>query len=272
MEYEALASQLLTAIEMDIAARAVSIGLVVGLNRNRFLDTLSIIASNLELQLHVLTRLGKRPSLGTWLELLKRAGSSVFLNNYVSREDCLYLNLAIKKAALGAEIASDSIDEAAGLLSDLDWDEVLGHVNVPGLSAVTSLATMGMSVGAFGLRQVGAFIESASTDLLQGVLAGGVLYFHGMAIAADCLSLDNQHRQSSLMNRTISQSMLVACVPAGRMLREQVRRMRSFFRERRQLAFSAAKDTAKQGVDKLREASAFGWESLKGAGKIFRRE
>ena len=64
--------------------------------------------------------------------MLKRTSASLFLNTYVTREDALYLNLAIRKAALGLEIASDSAQEAAGALADIDWDEVLGGVSVPG--------------------------------------------------------------------------------------------------------------------------------------------
>jgi hypothetical protein len=167
-------------------------------------------------------------------------------------------------------MASDSVQEAAGALADVDWDEVLGGVTVPGLSAVTSFATMSMSVGAFGLRHIGTFIEATANDLLQGVLAGGILYFHGMSLAADCLAVDPEHRASAQMTRTISQSMLIACAPAGRLLRDQVRRMRAFLRGRRQLAFTAAKDAAKLGVDKLRDASSSHWETVKGASRLFR--
>jgi len=268
--YCQLAAAMLKQVEADIAARAVTTGFIVGMNRNPLLDTLTIVASAFELQMHVLTVLGKKPSVRIWIELLKRAGASVFLNTYVGREDALYLNLTIRKAALGVEMASDTVQEAAGALADVDWDEVLGGVAVPGLSAVTSFATMSMSIGAFGLRHIGTFIEATANDLLQGVLAGGVLYFHGMALAADCLAVDREHRASSEMTRTIAQSMLVAVAPAGQLLRDQVRRMRAFLRGRRQLAFTAAKDAAKLGVDKLRDASLGHWETVKGASKLFR--
>ncbi|MBI1789967.1 MAG: hypothetical protein HYR60_20750 [Acidobacteria bacterium] len=101
--YENAAAAILQSIEADIAQRAVTAGLVIGLNRNSLIDTLSIAASAFELQLHVLTRLGKRPSPRAWFELLKRTSASLFLNSYVSREDALCLNLAIRKAALGLE-------------------------------------------------------------------------------------------------------------------------------------------------------------------------
>ncbi len=263
--YQNGAAAMLRSIEADIAQRAVTAGLIIGLNRNPLIDTLSIAASAFELQLHVLTRLGKRPSPRAWIELLKRTGASLFLNTYVSREDVLHLNLAIRKAALGLEMASDAAQEAAGALADIDWDEVLDGVSVPGLSAVTSLATMSMGVGAFGLRQLGTFIEATANDLLQGVLAGGILYYHGMALAADCLALDEEHRRSPEMTRTIGQAMSVACTPAGRLLRDQVRRMREFLRERRRLAFGAAKDAAKQGLAKLRSVSSSKWDSAKEA-------
>ena len=269
--YRNAAAAMLRDVEADIAQRAVTAGLVIGLNRNPLIDTLTIAAAAFELQLHVLTRLGKRPSARVWIELLKRTSASLFLNTYVSREDALYLNLAIRKAALGIEMASETVQEAAGALADIDWDEVLGGVSVPGLSTVTSVATMGMSVGAFGLRQLGSFIEATANDLLQGVLVGGILYYHGMALAADCLALDEEHRRSPEMTRTIGQAMSVACAPAGKLLRDQVRRMREFLRERRRLAFAAAKDAAKQGVEKLRSASSGKWESVKGASRFFRQ-
>lgn len=268
--YKDNAAAILRDIETDIARRAVTAGLIVGLNRNPLIDTLTITASAFELQLHVLTRLGKRPSLGTWIEMVKRTGASLFLNSYVTRDDALYLNLAIRKAALGLEVTSDTIDHAAHAMSDVDWDEVLHGVSIPGLSAVTSFATMSMSVGAFGLRQLGSFIEATANDLLQGVLAAGVLYYHGMALAADVLALDLEHRRSPEMTRSIGQAMAMACAPAGRLLRDQVRRMREFLRERRRIAFTAAKDAAKEGVDKLRTASTSKWDAVKGATGLFR--
>jgi hypothetical protein len=267
--YKAAAEQMLRTIEPDIAHRAVTAGLIIGLNRNAILDSLTIAAAAFELQLHVLTRLGKRPTLRVWIELLKRTGASLFLNSYVSRDDALYLNLAIRKAALGLEFASDSIDHAASAMADVDWDEVLGGVSVPGLSAVTSFATMSMSIGAFGLRQLGSFIEATANDLLQGVLAGGILYYHGMALAAECLALDEEHRRSPEMTRTIGQAMAIACTPAGRLLRDQVRRMREFLRERRRIAILAAKDAAKEGVGRLRTASTSKWDNIR---DVFRRE
>ena len=101
---------------------------------------MTIAASAFELQLHVLTRLGKRPSPRTWMELVKRAGASIFLNTYVTREDALYLNLAIRKAALGLEVASDAFQNS---LVDIDLDEVLGHTSIPGLTELAHAASFG---------------------------------------------------------------------------------------------------------------------------------
>jgi hypothetical protein len=61
--------------------RAVTAGLVIGLNRSPLIDTLSIAASAFELQLHVLTQLGKRPSARTSIEMLKRTSASLFINS-----------------------------------------------------------------------------------------------------------------------------------------------------------------------------------------------
>lgn len=249
--YRAAAATILREIEVDVAHRAVTAGLVIGLNRNPLIDMLTIVGSALELQLHVLTRLGKQPSLRTWIELVKRAGASIFLNTYITREDALYLNIAIRKAALGIEVASDAVQST---LADIDVDEILGHSSIPGLSELTRVASFGMSVGASGLRYIANFIEFAANDLLQGVIAGGILYYHGMALAAECLALDAEHRRDPEMNRTISQAMTVACAPAGRLLREQVRKMRAFLRERRRQILTVTKENVTGAASKMRDA------------------
>lgn len=278
--YTGTAAAILKTVEAEIAHRAVTAGLVVGLSRNPFVDSVSILAAGMELQFFVLTRLGKQPSLRTWMEMLKRTSSSLFLNWYVSRGDALYIKLAIKKMAWGLELASDLTQQAAGTLDDVDWDEIVGGLggSVPQpalhvLSALGTVAAKGMTIGAFGIRQLGHFIEATADDLLQGVLAGGILYYHGMALAAECLALDQEHRNSPEMNRTISQAMAVACAPAGRILRDQVRAMRVFLRERRRMMFASARNTAKQTASSasggVRAASSRVVDNLKAAyGKL----
>jgi hypothetical protein len=250
--YRSAANAVLRDIEKDIAHRAVTAGLVIGLNRNALIDSMTIAASAFELQLHVLTRLGKRPSPRTWMILVKRAGASIFLNTYVTREDALYLNLAIRKAALGLEVASDAFQNS---LADIDLDEVVGHTSIPGQTELAHAASFGMSVGASGLRYIGNFIEHAANDLLQGVMAAGILYYHGMALAAECLALDEEHRRSPEMTRTISEAMAMACAPAGQLLRDQVRKMRSFLRERRRQIFAVAKENVSGTAGRMRDVA-----------------
>jgi hypothetical protein len=273
-DYKECAAAVLKVLEVEVAHRAVTAGLVVGLNRNAFIDSVSILAAALELQFHVLTRLGKQPSFRTWTEMLKRTSSSLFLNWYVSRGDALYIKLAIKKTAWGLGIASDLTQQAADSLDDIDWDEIAGGLggSVPQpalhvMSALGVVAAKGMTVGAFGLRQLSHFVEVTADDLLQGVLAGGILYYHGMALAAECLALDEQHRNSPEMNRTIAQAMSVACAPAGRVLLDQVRAMRQFLRERRRMMFARARktatDTASSAVGGVRSASTRMMDNIK---------
>ncbi len=248
--YCAAAAGALRSIEADIAHRAVTVGLVVGLNRNSLIDSLTIVAAAFELQLHVLTRLGKRPTPRTWLELLKRSGASLFLNTYVTREDALYLNLAIRKAAFGVEVVSEGVQNT---LADIDLDEVLGHSSIPGLTEFAQLASLGMSVGASGLRLIGSFVEHTANDLLQGVLAAGILYYHGMALAAECLALDEEHRRQPDMTRTMTQATAMACAPAGRLLRDQVRSMRQFLRQRRRQMIGIARDKVGGATSTMRD-------------------
>lgn len=250
--YEATANAVLREIEHDIAHRAITTGLVVGLNRNPLLDTLTIVASALELQLHILTRLGKRPSLWTWTELVQRAGASMFLNTYVTRDDAFSLTLAIRKAALGLEVAADAVQHT---LADVDVDEVLGHTAIPGLAELAHAAAFGVTVGTSGLRSIGTFIEHAANELLQGVLAAGILYYHGMALAAECLALDAKHRSNPAMRRTIPQAMRMACAPAGRLVRDQVRGLRSLLRERRRQILTVAKENVTGSAGKIGDAA-----------------
>jgi lysyl-tRNA synthetase class I len=136
---------------------------------------------------------------------------------------------------------------------------------VPGLSEVISFAGMSMRVGSSGLRHIGNFIEHTANDMVQGVLAGGILYYHGMALAADCLALDENHRHSPEMTRTMGEALNVACAPAGRLLRDQVRRMREFLRERQRMVFDAAVDAASNRVGKLRTTASSAWAGMKEA-------
>ena len=55
----------------------------MGISRNRAVDLFSIAAAALELQLHVLTRLGKRPSLAAWRQMLARG-----INVAVGTDSC----------------------------------------------------------------------------------------------------------------------------------------------------------------------------------------
>ena len=257
LDYKQNAENVLKTIEEDIATRAVTAGLVVGLNRNYLIDSVSILAAALELQFFVLTCLGKEPSLRTWMEMLKRTGSSLFLNWYVSREDALSIKLAIKTTAWGLGFASDVGQHAGDSLhhlishDDIDWDELtkVAHLG-PLLPQIGEIAAYGLTIGASGLQHIRAFIDTTADDLLQGVLAGGILYYHGMALAAECLALDEQHRQSREMSRTISQAMSMACTPAGRVLLDQVRAMRQLLRQRRTVIVDVVKAKGSQLWDK----------------------
>lgn len=233
-------------IELDIATRAFTAGLVVGLNRNRFIDSVSILAAALELQFFVLIRLGKKPSPRTWMEMWKRTGSSLFLNWYVSRGDALSIKLAIETTAWGLGLASDVGQQVADSLhhdishEDIDWDELtkVAHLG-PLFPQLGEMAAFELTIGATGLQHLRAFIDDTADDMLQGVLAGGILYYHGMDLAAECLALDERRGNSPEMTRTISQAMTMACAPAGQVLLDQVRAMRHFLRSGGRLALAA---------------------------------
>ena len=115
--YEVQAEWLLLDLEKDIAERALTTGLTVGISNNKYIDLFTIFVAALELQLHVLSRLGKRPSWHAWKLLIQRCGASLFINSYLNRQDSLALNLMIKKAGMGLYATGDLMENASHHLS-----------------------------------------------------------------------------------------------------------------------------------------------------------
>jgi hypothetical protein len=254
---EAHAEALLADLEKDIAERALTIGLTVGISRNRYLDLFTIFAAALELQLHVLSRLGKRPSWHAWRLLIQRCGASLFINTYLNRQDSLALNLMIKKAGMGLYAAGDLMEGAATHLSenDVDLDEALNvsHAGLVGM-ATKSLelgATMALTVGQVGLHALGNLIESVGDELTQGALAAGIIYYHGIALASDTLAVDMVHRQSPAMTRNFREGVWKMGEIAGSILRDFVRQRRTAFREKRRQIVRTLPRSAYAGIQAL---------------------
>jgi hypothetical protein len=248
--YRQSAAHFLSQIEPDVTARAVAAGLIVGIGRNRLLDLVTIASAALEMQLHVLARLGKKPSLKTWVELWKRTASSLFLNTYLNREDAWAMTLAVKKIGMGLQAAAEASEYAIESLDDVDWKDYLddalpadnGAIGLlkGGLEALLTSCGLVLSVGASGVKQIGVRIDRYGEELLEGILAGGIIYYHGMAVAAECLSLDAAHRASPEMNRTIRQAVGNVCAAAGRLLRKQAQQFRAALKEKRKQAVQGA--------------------------------
>jgi hypothetical protein len=246
-------------VERDIVERAFTTGLVVGVTTHRVFDLITIFAAALELQLHVLTRLGKRPSPAAWRLLIQRCGASLFVNQYLTRQDTLLLNLAIKKAGLGLHAAGDALDSAAQQLTshDLDFDDLL-HLNrlegVPLAGLATKglevAATMTLTVGKQGLHALGYLVETAGDQLTTGAIAASILYYHGMALAADALALDAEHRASPGMNRGFAEGLQRMASMSGSILLDCVRQRRTAFRDVR---MAAVKQLPKMATGSLRD-------------------
>lgn len=238
-DHHGRAQWLLEELEKDIAERALATGLTVGISHNRYIDLFTIFAAALELQLHVLSRLGKRASTHTWRLLIQRCGASLFINSYLNRQDSLALNLIIKKAGMGLQAGGDLMESTAQHLSesDFDLDEALNlqHNGVLGMATkgLELGATMALTVGQVGLHVLGTLIESVGDELTQGTLAAGILYYHGMALASDTLALDVAHRANPAMNRDFREAVWKMGEVAGSILRDLVRQRRTAFRDRR---------------------------------------
>jgi hypothetical protein len=255
--YEALAEATLTDLERDIAERALTTGLIVGISHNRFLDLFTILIATLELQLHVLSRLGKRPSWHAWKLLIQRCGASLFINSYLNRHDALMLNLMIKKAGMGLHAAGDLMEAGAHHLSeqDIDLDDALNlqHGGLLGIAtkSIEMGAFMALTVGQVGLRTLGSIIESVGDELAQGALAAGIIYYHGMSLAADTLALDRVHRASPAMTRSFRDAVWRMGEIAGGVLLDFVRQRRSAFRDKRRQAVKSLPRTAYKGIQNL---------------------
>jgi hypothetical protein len=249
--YRVSAAELLARLEPEIRNRALVTGLSVGITHNRLLELFTIAASALELQLHVLGRLGKKPSPRVWAQMLRSTAGSLFINTYLNREDCYAVRLAITKAAIGLEIAGDALASVGDTLADIDLDGVIPDIaGVPLHRAAEMLGVAAgypLTVGAEGLKRIGNVVEQSGVEILEGVLAGGILYYHGMALAADCLALDLQHRASPEMNRSIRQAVFGVCATAAGILRNYVRAVRRMLRSKRAQAFEAGAARIKQG-------------------------
>lgn len=223
-------------IERDIVVRATAVGLVVGVSRSRFIDALTIFAGAIELQFRVLANLGKRANASTFLRIVKSAGASLFVNTWLNREQIFIVNVMMKKIAMGVEMTGElatTIQESladADIEADLDGflDEVgFESAGVFGKLADAGLTTAGFAVGigAIGLRQLAAVVEDAGDELLQGVLAGGILYYQGIKLAADVLAADARRTPFDCV-RSVART-------AGELLRDYVRERRRAYRERR---------------------------------------
>jgi hypothetical protein len=255
--YEVQAKWLLTDLEKDIAERALTTGLTVGISSNRYVDLFTIFVAALELQLHVLSRLGKRPSWHAWRLLIQRCGASLFINSYLNRQDSLALNLMIKKAGMGMQASGDLMENAAHHLSqsDFDLDEALNlqHSGLLGMAAksLELSATMALTVGQVGLHVLGNIIESIGDELTQGAIAAGIIYYHGIALASDTLALDQAHRQTPAMNRSFRDGVWKMGEIAGSILRDLVRQRRSSFRDKRRQIVRSLPKSAYAGIQNL---------------------
>ena len=258
------AEWVLEELEKDIAERALATGLIIGISQNRYLDLFTIFAAALELQLHVLSRLGKRPSVHAWRLLIQRCGASLFVNSYLNRQDSLALNLMIKKAGMGLKASGDLMQSAAQHLSesDFDLDEALNlqHNGILGMAtkSIELGATMALTVGQVGLHVLGTLIESVGDELTQGTVAAGILYYHGIALASDTLAVDAAHRASPEMNRNFREAVWKMGEIAGSILRDLVRQRRTAFRDRRSQIIRSLPKSAYARIQTLfsRKASA----------------
>ena len=279
-EYEKASNAVFEDLEKDITERAIATGLVVGLSHSKWVDQLTIIVASFELQLHVLTRLGKKPGWRMWKAMLKRCLSSLFLNTYLNREDAFLVMFTMRKTAMGLVVLAELADQALRSLDHVDLDHLfhsfdpdetlssldallMSHTGVPvgvpssiadgalkvlkgGGGLAISAVEFSLKTGSVGLHQIANLIESNGRDLLQGVTAGGVLMSHGLELAAECLAMDAEHRASPELNRNFRGMLTVVAKRAGQLLFEHIKSTRQLFRDRRTKPFKAVAHAIKK--------------------------
>ena len=142
---------------------------------------------------------------------------------------------------------------------DLDLDDLL-HLNrfdgVPLAGLATKglevAATMTLTVGKQGLHALGHLVETAGDELATGAIAASILYYHGMALAADAVALDAAHRAAPEMNRGFAEGLQRMAGMAGSILLDCVRQRRGAFRDVRMAAVKQLPKVATGGLkDKL---------------------
>jgi hypothetical protein len=237
--------EILKAIESEVSARALALGLVTGIASNRWIDRLAIIGGALEVQLHVLSRLGRRPSLRMWWKTGQRCLASLFINTYLDKGDALYVRFLIEKTAWSIGLGAHALDQASQQLGEIDTGAVADHIedvlHVGGgtLGAILFPARVTMSAGAIGLRQLSDFISGAGQELAQGVAAALALYYQGMDLATDILAADQQEKFSEAFQVNFSSAIKSFALEAGKILREQVALRRSAIMRRRKETLKA---------------------------------
>jgi len=208
-------------LRKDVSERALSLALLVTFSRNRFLDRLAIVLAGFELQLYVLTALGKKPSIGHWLTMANRSLAGLFAHTYFSHENTTEMTLTIKGGLMGVhailataddvlkpeELPVDEVFEAIeNALSSSAGGAFLGDL-VAVLKGATTFSLVGadfaISAGRVASRQLASVVERLGDDLLEGSVVGGVLYFHGCELLREALPLSRIEAENHALNPSI---------------------------------------------------------------------
>src|SRR5439155_7274940 len=155
-DYEKVSKALIAQIEKAVFDRALAVGFIVGFSRSPWMDQLTILSASFEIQLDVLSRLGKKPNCQMWRLLFKRSLSSLFLNTYLNRDDAFLVQLTIRKIAMGLEVLADLAETGAESLNDIDWDHFLNSLDLDeSLEGALHTIDSGHEVGEHIVRTAG---------------------------------------------------------------------------------------------------------------------
>ena len=138
------------------------------------MDQITILIASLELQLHVLARLGKKPNWRTWRRLLKRMLSSLFINTYLTRQDAFLVQFIIKKTAMGLYVLSDLAEHSAEHLKNMDVDHLIQNHALDLDEAIEGHRHLA--------EQVGSTVKSTARVVATGVNIATTVAAHGVPL------------------------------------------------------------------------------------------
>lgn len=213
----------------QIGERALATGMAVAVARSRAGDAAAVVGGSVAIQLDALAALGLRPTPATYLRIARSAAAGITAASYLDVEDRLELDLAVRAAVFGLDLAGDAADLADDAISE-DLADALSDTLASGGGTVGTL--LNLVGGAFGvsgsmLRQVADVTETVGGQITEGLVIAALLHHQGMTLVAECLAGDDAELRARLTPpaAAVPRQLFDAGVAVARRYRGALRRL-----------------------------------------------